>query len=149
MLRTFKEFMPFIYLLFLSLSTSVMAQYSEQPLKESVIDLRSQIVLFSLEIPGDKKTYSLERTSNQDFFLRLKYREKETILKVSSKEAKRLDLDFASRFLRCQYEIPSVDGECKIMLRLKMKGEDQDICVKDDKKSQETVSLIKELSKRF
>jgi hypothetical protein len=141
--------MAFIYALILTFSSLVMAQYSEQPLKESAIDLRSQTILFSLEIPDQKKTYLLERTANQDFFLRLKHKDKETIKKISGRDATRLDRDFASRFLRCQYEIPSIDGDCDVTLRLKMKGEEQEICEKDDKKSQAMTSLITELAKRF
>jgi hypothetical protein len=149
MALTFEEIMPFAFILFLTLSSHVMAQYSEQPLPESNADLRSQTVLFSVEIPSDKKTYLLERTANQDFFLRLKYKDEETIKKIAGREAARLDRDFASRFLRCQYEIPSKDGECAVTLRLKMKGEGQEICEKDDKKSQEISAFLDELSKRF
>ena len=64
--------MPFFILLLGTLSTFAAAQYSEQPLKESTSDLRSQTVLFSIEIPDDKKTYVLERTASEDFFLRLR-----------------------------------------------------------------------------
>ena len=141
--------MPFLFAFILTLSPLVMAQYSEQPLKESAIDLRSQTILFSVEIPDDKKTYLLERTSNQDFFLRLKHKDSETIKKIAGRDAVRLERDFAARFLRCQYEIPSKDGDCDVTLRLKMKGEEQDICEKDDKKSQAMTSLITELAKRF
>ena len=148
-LATFEETMPFIFVVLLSLSFSVMAQYSEQPLKESSIDLRSQTILFSVEIPDDKKTYILERTANQDFFLRLKYKNDETLRKIGGRDALKLDRDFSSRFLRCQYEIPSKDGDCEVTLRLRMKGEEQDICEKDDKKSQEMTALITELAKRF
>lgn len=149
MLETFEEFMPFAFLLLLAIVPSVMAQYSEQPLKESSSDLRSQTVLFSIEIPDDKKTYQLERTANQDYFLRRKHKDSETIKKIAGREANRLERDFASRFLKCQYEIPAKEGECEVTLRLKMKGEDQDICEKDDKKSQEIEGLVSELAKRF
>ncbi len=149
MLATFEEIMPFVLMLFLVLSASVMAQYSEQPVKESSTDLRSQTVLFSVEIPDNKTTYMLERTASQDYFLRRKYKNEETIKKIAGREAARLDRDFASRFLRCQYEIPSKEGECEVTLRLKMKGDIQEICEKDDKKSQEITVLINELAKRF
>lgn len=146
---TFEENMPFALLLLLAFSHSVMAQYSEQPLKESSSDLRSQTVLFSLAIPQEKKIYLLERTSSGDYFLRLKHKEDEKIKKISGRDALRVDRDFASRFLRCQYEIPSKEGSCAVTLRLNMKGEEQDICEKDDKKGQEMAGLIDELAKRF
>lgn len=141
--------MSFAFVFFLAFIPMAMAQYSEQPLKESRTDLRSQTILFSLEIPSDKKTYVLERSANQDYFLRLKYRGDETIKKIAGREANRIERDFASRFLRCQYEIPAEAGECEVTLRLQMKGEDQEICKKDDKKSQEMTALITELAKRF
>ena len=147
--KTFKEIMPFVFMLILTLSSLVKAQYSEQPAKESSTDLRSQTILFSVEIPQDQKTYLLERTASQDFFLRMKHKNDETIKKIAGRIALQLDRDFASRFLRCQYEIPSKDGACEVTLRLKMKGEEQDICEKDDKKSQEMTALIAELAKRF
>lgn len=125
------------------------AQHSEQPIAESNTDLRSQTVLFSVEIPEDKKTYLLERTASQDYFLRLKDKKAETIKKVAGREAIRLDREFASRFLKCQYEIPTIEGECEVTLRLMMKGEEQEICEKDDKKSQEITSFVNELAKRF
>ena len=146
---TFEENMPFALLLLLAFSHSVMAQYSEQPLKESSSDLRSQTVLFSLAIPQEKKIYLLERTSSGDYFLRLKHKEDEKIKKISGRDALRVDRDFASRFLRCQYEIPTKEGSCAVTLRLIMKGEEQDICDKDDKKGQEMSGLIDELAKRF
>ncbi len=149
MSSTFEGFMPFALLLLLVLSQSVMAQYSEQPLKESSSDLRSQTVLFSLAIPQEKKIYLLERTASGDYFLRLKHKENEIIKKISGRDALRVDRDFASRFLRCQYEIPSKEGDCAVTLRLMMKGEEQDICEKDDKKGQEMTGLIDELAKRF
>ena len=149
MLETFEEFMPLAFAFIFAFSSMVFAQYSEQPEKESVSDLRSQTVLFSVEIPKEKKTYLLERTSNGDFFLRLKHEDKEIIRKIAGREASRIDRDFASRFLRCQYEITSKEGDCEVTLRLTMKGDGQEICEKDDKKAQEMALLIDELSKRF
>ena len=146
---TFEGIMPFALMLLFALSQSVMAQYSEQPLKESSSDLRSQTVLFSLAIPEEKKIYLLERTASGDYFLRLIHTEDEIIKKISGRDALRVDRDFASRFLRCQYEIPSKEGSCAVTLRLIMKGEGQDICEKDDKKGQEMAGLIDELRKRF
>lgn len=127
----------------------LMAQHHEQPQKESSVDLRSHFVLFSVEIPDDKKSFLLERTASQDYFLRMKKKSDETIRKISSKEALRLDKDFASRFLKCQYELESKEGECEVTLRLTMKGEKQDICEKDEKKTREIESFVEELAKRF
>jgi hypothetical protein len=138
-----------VFTIYFAILTSAFAAYSEQPAKESSTDLRSQIVLFSVEILQDQKTYLLERTASEDYFLRLKVKDSETIKKVAGREATRLDRDFASRFLRCQYEIPTKDGDCKVTLRLTMKGEDQQICDKDDKKSQEFLLFISQLADRF
>ena len=147
--RNIKEPMPFAFLIYLSFKTFAFAQHSEQPVKESTSDLRSQTVMFSVEVADDKKTYLLERTAGEDYFLRLKHKTNDTIKKIAGREATRLDRDFASRFLKAQYELPSKEGSCDITLRLVMKGESQDICEKDDKKTQEFKSLIEDLSKRF
>lgn len=141
--------MPFAFAVFFTFLTFAHAQYSEQPAKESNADLRSQTAMFSIEIPGDKKTYTLERTASSDYLLRLKAKKDESIKKVAGREALRMDRDFAARFLRCQYEIPAKEGECEVTLRLTMKGETQDICEKDDKKTQEMESFITELATRF
>jgi hypothetical protein len=141
--------MPFIILLLGTLSTFAAAQYSEQPLKESTSDLRSQTVLFSIEIPDDKKTYALERTASEDFFLRLKYKGNESIRKVAGREATRLDREFSSKFLKSQYEISSKEGSCEVSIRLVMKGEGQEICEKDELKSQEFKPFVDGLAKRF
>ena len=144
-----KELMPFALLLLSALTSFAAAQYSEQPLKESTSDLRSQTVLFSIEIPDDKKIYLLERTASEDYFLRLKSKGSESIKKVAGREATRLDREFASKFLRSQYEIAAKEGECEVTIRLVMKGEGQDICEKDDKKSQEFKPFVDGLSKLF
>lgn len=141
--------MAYAFVVLTALFTLAHAQYSEQPQKESSTDLRSQTVLFSIEIPEDKKTFLLERTASQDYFLRRKIKKEETIKKVAGREAQRLDRDFASRFLRSQYELPSKEGECEVTLRLSMKGEAQDICEKDEKKTQEFEPILDELARRF
>ena len=85
-----------------------------------------------------------------DYFLRVKESgSDEEIKKIDSGSAKKLDMDFASRFLKCQYEIEEVKGDCKVTLRLSMKGETQDLCGKDDKKTQEMTPFLKNLSKQF
>lgn len=141
--------MPFLLLLLGLLPTFALAQYSEQPLKESTSDLRSQTVLFSIEIPDDKKTYLLERTASEDFFLRLKHKGTDTIRKVAGREATRLDREFASKFLKSQYEIASKEGKCEVSIRLVMKGEGQEICEKDEEKSREFEPFVNGLSKLF
>jgi hypothetical protein len=136
--------------LFLCLYSGLLsAQHSEQPLKESTSDLRNFSVLFSIEDIQAKRTFWLERTANLDHFLRMREKGEDQIQKISSKEAKELDMDFASRFLRCQYEIPSASGECQLKFKLLMKGEGQEICQKDDKKSQEILSFLSGLKKKF
>jgi hypothetical protein len=139
-----------LFFLILVFTQLVHAQYSEQPQKESSTDLRNQSVLFSIEDVSSKKTFWLERTQSMDYFLRMKESgEDDTIKKVDSGTAKKLDMDFASRFLKCQYEIEEQKGECKVTLRLSMKGETQDLCGKDDKKTQEITPFLKNLTKQF
>lgn len=128
---------------------SARAQHAAQPEKENTADLRSSIVMFSLEDTNGEKLYWLERTANLDYFLRLKKDNDESIRKVDSREAKKLDMDFASRFLKIQYEIEAVKGDCDITLRLTMKGETQELCKKDDKKTQEIKPFLDAISKRF
>lgn len=125
------------------------AQYSEQPLKESSHDLRTQTVLFSVDDKNESRIVILERTNNEDYFLRLKDDGKESIKKISGREAVRLDREFANKFLKCQYELPAFEGECSVTLRLTLKGEIQDLCEKEDKKTQEVVPFVSDLVKRF
>ena len=125
------------------------AQYSEQPVKESTEDLRHNHLLFSLEESEEKESYTLERTPALSHYLRRQKADEVQITKVDSADAQKLDMDFARHFLKIQYEIPSTEGDCKVTLRLNMKGEKQEICEKDDKKTQEMASFIQELKKRF
>lgn len=105
--------------------------------------------MFSIEDTEEDSVYWLERTANLDYFLRMKEGDDEEIRKVDTRDAKKVDMDFASRFLKCQYELPPSPKDCKVTLRLSMKGETQDICKKDDKKAQEMMPFLKALMKRF
>lgn len=136
-------------LLFFLLATSVFAQHSEQPVKEENSDLRDQMVLFSIEDVAKEKSWFLERSPSYTSTIRVKDKSGETVKKIDGRVAQKLDRDFASRFLKCQYEIAAAEGECKVTLRLTMKGETQDICSKDDKKSQEIQAFVDDLNKRF
>lgn len=127
----------------------VFAQYSEQPAKESTEDLRHSHLIFSLEESQRNESFALERTPALSHYLRHQKDDQVEITKVDSADAQNLDMNFARHFLKIQYEIPSVDGECKVTLRLNMKGEKQEICEKDDKKAQEMASFLKDLKKRF
>lgn len=135
-------------LLFIILSLPAFSQ-TPQPEKESKDDLRSGLVMFSMEDIGEETTYWLERTVAQDYFLRMKEDGEEKIMKISSKDAKKLDMDFASKFLKLMYELPASPEGCKVTLRLSMKGETQDVCGKDEKKAQEIVPFMKDVAKRF
>lgn len=137
-----------IFVLFLFIS-SAMAQHSEQPLKEDSTDLRDQTIVFSIENVGEEKTWLLERSPSFTNVLRMKDKEGETVRKIDGRVAQKLDRDFASRFLKCQYEITAAEGDCKVTLRLSLKGETQEICAKDDKKSQEIQAFVEDLNKRF
>lgn len=141
--------MPFVLAILFVLFNLSWAQHPDQPMAESNSDLRGNLVLFSVEMPKDKKLIVLERSAGQDYFLRLKVKGKERIQKVAGREAQRLDRDFSSRFLRCQYELPTAAGDCEVTLRLSMKGDGQEICQKDDLKTREMAALLAELSKHF
>ena len=138
-----------LVLFFLCLTLNAFAQHAEQPLKESSEDLRSGVVIFSVEDASEESIYWLERTAGLDFFLRMKDDDKETLRKIDSRDAKKLDMEFASRFLKVQYEIEAEKGDCKTVYRLTMKGESQEICKKDDKKTQEIKPFLQDLKKRF
>ncbi len=137
-----------ILVLFLFI-TSAMAQHSEQPVKEDTTDLRDQLTVFSIENVSDGKTWVLERSPSFTNVLRKTDKDGEVVRKIDGRVATKLDRDFAARFLKCQYEIASPEGECKVTLRLSMKGETQEICAKDDKKSQEIQGFVEDLNKRF
>lgn len=138
-----------ILLLTFMITLPVFAQHTEQPQKENTDDLRTSTVLFSIEDVKEKRLYWLERTPALDHFLRMKKGSEEILMKTDSRDAKKLDMDFAAKFLRCQYELASEAGKCDVLYKLNMKGEEQEICAKDEKKSQEMRPILKELSKRF
>lgn len=132
------------------ISCYAIAQHSEQPLKQDDSDMRAGLVMFSVEQKEEQRLMWLERTANLDYFLRMKTKDnKELIRKVDTRDAKKLDMDFASRFLKCQYEIASEAGQCEVQLRLIMKGEVQEICKKDERKAQEFAPFVDTLKKRF
>lgn len=137
-------------LLLLVLSIPAFAQHSSQPEKESSDDLRTGLTMFSIDDLDEETKYWLERTPNLDYLLRMKEDdEDEKLVKLSTRDAKKLDMEFASKFLKCMYELPPSPEGCKVTLRLSMKGEPQDICGKDEKKAQEIESFVKGLAKRF
>lgn len=140
--------MPFLFCLLMIVSVAF-AQHSSQPQKESVSDLRAGLEMFRIVNIKEGSEVWLERTSNMDYFLRIKNEDEEKIQKITTKDAKKLDMDFASKFLKCQYELPASPEGCKVTLRLSMKGEGQDVCEKDDQKSQEFAPFLEELIKRF
>ncbi len=140
--------MPSI-LIFILFSLSVFAQSPEQPAKENTTDLRNYLLIFRIEDVKSGKVYQLDRTAVAEHYLRLIDGKEEELRKVDSKDAKKLDMDFASKFIRIQYEIAAIEGKCSVTLRLHMKGEEQDICEKDEKKSQEVATFITDLAKRF
>ncbi len=130
--------------------SSACAQHSSQPAKESAADLRVGVEVFRIEEPASSTTVWLERTAGLDYFLVRKTGEDdEKILKVSSVEARRLEQEFAAKFLRCQYELPTSAGDCRPALRLFLKGDPQEICGKDEGKTQELAPFIKSLTQRF
>ncbi len=130
-------------------ASSACAQHASQPEKESAADVRVGVEVFRIEEVEPVKTVWLERTAGLDYFLVSKVGEgEEKIQKISSPEARRLEQEFAAKFLRCQYELPASETDCKPMLRLVLKGDPQDICGKDEKKAQEIVPFLKALTQR-
>ena len=138
-----------VLFLVLLLSLGAQAQHSSQPEKESKSDLRSGLVMFSIQNLDQDSSVWLERTANDDYFLKKKEKGEEKLLKISGRDAKKLDTDFAAKFLKAQYELPASPEGCTTLLRLNMKGEDQNICEKEDKKTQEFIPFAQDLSKRF
>lgn len=139
------------YLLFLLafLPALALAQHAEQPQAESTTDLRGHTLLFSVEDLKSGEVFWLERTPALGHFLKYARKKEEKIAKLDGRDAQALDRDFASRFLKLQYEIPDAEGKCEVLLRLTLKGEKQDVCRKDDQKTQEMAPFLSLLSKRF
>ena len=138
------------FLLFALLLPFLTLAQTEQPLKESAADLRTGINMFIIEDLNEENTIWLERTSNLDYLLRMRNNDdKMWNEKVPTKDALKLDREFAAKFLKMQYELPASEEGCKIMFRLTMKGEEQSVCKKDDKKSQEMIPFMRELAKRL
>jgi hypothetical protein len=131
-------------------ATSAVAQHASQPEKESAADLRAGVEVFRIEDLEAETSVWLERTAGLDYLLGMKDGDgDEKIRKISSAEARKLDLEFAARFLRCQYELPASPKDCKVTLRLVLKEDPQDVCGKDEKKAQEIVPFLKALAHRF
>lgn len=141
--------MQFLFLILIA-AGAVFAQHSSQPEKESASDLRAGLEMFRIVDVEKETEVWLERTSNLDYFLRKKVDDdEEKIQKITTKDAKKLDSEFSSKFLKCQYELPPSPEGCKVTLRLSMKGEGQEICGKDERKAQEMIPFLKSLEKRF
>jgi hypothetical protein len=141
--------MRLVFFILLMTSTSF-AENPQQPEKENSSDLRTGIVMFKIESVEDKKIVWLERTHGLDYVIRMKTNEnQEKIQKVTGQEAKRLDKEFATSFLKCQYELPASPSKCEVTLRLMMKGEEQNVCDKEDQKTQEIVPMLRRLEKHF
>ncbi len=138
-----------LFLFCLILSTHVLGQNDNQPQKESSLDIRTNFLVFSITELNPEKVIWLERTANLEYFLRMKQNNQLKIVKISSRDGTKLDQEFASRFLKCQYELPESSKDCEVTLRLKMKSEEQHICKKDEQKAQEIKSLFKRLDMLF
>lgn len=137
-------------LFFVSLMAfSVYAQHSSQPEKEATHDLRTSQTLFSIIDLDSEKTFRLERTAGLDYFLHMKDEKDEKMLKLASAQAKKLDQDFASKFLGFQYSEPAPEEGCKVWFKLDMKGELLNVCAKEEKKTQMIVPFVQALAKYF
>jgi hypothetical protein len=136
-------------LLFFFFIFSSFAQSPLQPTKSEIVHSGKSLIMFRIDDIKTGRVIWLERSSNLDYFLKLKTSQTEKIQKIASREAKKLDLEFASRFLKCQYEIPPFENDCEVTLRLNLKGEGQEICDKDERKTQEITPYFKNLEKHF
>lgn len=139
----------FKIILLLLLSICALAQDTSVPVKESSSDLRNGMVVFSIEDAVNHEVLWLEKTANLDYFLHYKNRKIEKIQKIASRDAKKMDQDFAARFIKCEYELSKSPQECSVTLRLSMKGEKQVICAKEEEKTQEIIPFLKGLNGRF
>lgn len=137
------------YLFVLLFTMTAWAQHAEQPLPEDTEDARANYVVFELKDIKNNKTFSLERSPYYDHFLRLKKKKGEMLQKADSRLAKTLDGQFTSTYLKTMYEIPEKEGKCQTSFELVLKGEKQQICQKDDKKTQMIKSFIELLEKHF
>jgi hypothetical protein len=136
-------------LLIFLITFSVYAQHAEQPQKELDHKARLDTIVFSLKEIGKNKTFWLERSSDGENLLRFKLDNREEVQKIDTKNAKQLELDFASSFLTCLYEVESLPGDCQRNFQLELKGEIQELCQKDERKSQVIRLFIERLEKRF
>ena len=133
--------------LFMHLS---LAFTTDQPVAEPASDLRGRFVMFSVDVLEGERTFALEKTVNGEYFLKQKYNKAMQLVKIAGREAVKLDRAFSTHFLSCQFEIPEVSGDCKVTLRLNLRGESQDICLKDEQKTRKIMSFLDaELMNRF
>lgn len=139
------------YLFFLMIMTqAVMAQHhAEQPLPEDTEDARANFIVFEISDKDKNKTFTLERSPYFDHFLRYKDRKNEKLQKADSKLAKNLDGEFSALYLKAMYEMASKKGQCREAFRLSLRGEAQQICQKEDQKTQMIKSFIQLLEKQF
>jgi hypothetical protein len=139
-----------MFIFFLLLFTfSTKAQDNIQPSKTNLVENGSVFLMFQIEDVQSGQSIWLERSKNFYYLLKLKTKSDEKTQKISSLEAKKLDFEFASRFFKCQYELPSSEEDCEVTLRLNLKGETQEICNKDERKTQEITLYLKNLEKHF
>lgn len=137
------------YLFFLLVSFAVWAQHAEQPLPEDTEDARANYTVFEVKDLRQKKSFSLERSPYFDHFLR-QVKKKDIILqKADSKLTKTLDQEFSALYFKTVYEIEDKKGKCKEEFELRLRGEKQIICRKDEQKTQLIKSFIKLLEKQF
>ncbi len=137
--------MPFVFLIISIILNFSYAQYPGQPEKESSTDLRSRFQLFRLEIVQDQIYYQLERSSNEEYFLTTQTNKQKSLTKITRVHAIKLDQLFSSEFLKAEFEILAKEGPCEVTLRLTMKGQEQQICKKDDEKAQAFGQIISDL----
>lgn len=129
-------------------ATSVFAQHSEQP-EPIETEERGNYIVFEIEDTKNNKKFTLERSPYLDHFLRFVHKKNERLQKADSKLARSLDSEFSSLFIKALYEWQTKEGSCDKVYQLRLKGEEQSVCKKDDQKTQVLKSFIEMLEKKF
>ena len=135
-----KQFLLFSLFIFFSF---------KNPEKISNRDFRkSESVLSITEVSGAH--YNLNLSSAGQYFLDSKEGNKNYLLKLASKVAKKIDEDFVSDFIYLKYMMPSFSGDnCEVAFLLKMRGEDFKICNIEKEKIEKSKIILALFKKHF
>ena len=124
------------------ISTAI-AQY--QPEAENTRDLRENKIIFSIKDTKSKREIHLERSANQEHFL--KDSQKDFPLKLPHEQAHKIDLEYSSLFLKWMYGDSVKFDNCENYYNLEMKGEQYKFCQLDKTKTKELKRFTQKLNK--